>query len=97
MSFTVAGLLASHLGGETPPEATFVAKAFETVLGRPPSPEELDLSQKFIEQEQERFSDPEKPAWQQGGAAAEPKSPVLRAREDLVHALLNHNDFVTVR
>jgi hypothetical protein len=24
-------------------------------------------------------------------------SPVLRAREDLVHALLNHNDFVTIR
>jgi len=96
MSFTVAGLLAGHLGGAAPPAATFVEKAFEAVLGRPPSPEELDLSQKFIDQEQERFRDPEKPAWQ-GAAAAEAKSPVLRAREDLVHALLNHNDFVTVR
>ncbi len=68
MSFTVAGLMAGHLGGEAPPAATFVEKAFEAVLGRPPSPEELDLSQKFIEQEQERFRDPEKQAWQQGWA-----------------------------
>jgi len=97
MSFTVAALVAGHLGGEAPPAAAFVEKAFEAVLGRPPSSEELDLSQKFIEQEQERFRDPEKPAWQQGAAAAEAKSPILRAREDLVHALLNHNDFVTVR
>ena len=66
------------------------------VLGRPPSAEELGLSQKFMEQEQERFRDPEKPAWQQG-EARETTSPVLRARDDLVHALLNHNDFVTVR
>jgi hypothetical protein len=97
MSFAVAGLVAGHLGGEAPSAAAFVQRAFEAVLGRPPTPEELDLSQKFIEQEQERFRDPEKPAWQQGAAAADVKSPVLRAREDLVHALLNHNDFVTVR
>ena len=89
--------MAGHLGGEAPSAAAFVQRAFEAVLGRPPTPEELDLSQKFIEQEQERFRDPEKPAWQQGAAAADVKSPVLRAREDLVHALLNHNDFVTVR
>jgi hypothetical protein len=89
--------VAGHLGGETPKPAEFVEKAFEAVLGRPPSPEELDLSQKFVDQEQERFRDPEKPAWQQGAGSAETKSPVLRAREDLVHALLNHNDFVTVR
>ena len=97
MSFMVAGLVAGHLGGEAPPAAAFVEKAFEAVLGRPPSPEELDLSQKFIEQEQERFRDPEKPAWQKGKAANETQSPALRAREDLVHVLLNHNDFVTVR
>ena len=66
MSFAVAGLVAGHLGGEAPADATFVQKAFEAVLGRPPSAEEPDLSQKFIEQEQERFRDPEKPAfWQQ--------------------------------
>jgi len=97
LSFTVAGLVASHLGGESPPAATFVAKAFEAVLGRPPRAEELDLSEKFLDREEERFRDPENPAWQQGKPASETQSPTLRAREDLVHALLNHNDFVTVR
>ena len=58
--------------------------------------ETLSLSEKFLAQEEERFRGPEKPAWQ-GSAASETTSPVLRAREDLVHALLNHNDFVTIR
>jgi hypothetical protein len=36
----------------------------------------------------------------QSGAAGEVKpesDPHLRAREDLVHVLLNHTDFVTIR
>jgi Protein of unknown function (DUF1553) len=97
ISFTVAGLMAGHLGGEAPPVATFVTKAFEAILDRPPSSAELDLSEKYIEQEQQRFRDAKPPAPQKDAAAREPESPVLRAREDLVHALLNHNDFVTVR
>ncbi len=96
LSFTVAGLMAGHLGGASPPAAAFVARAFEAVLDRPPSAEELRLSQQYLEREEDRFRDPEKPAW---GSGADPaaSSPVLRARVDLVHALLNHNDFVTIR
>ena len=96
LSFAVAGLMAGHLGGASPPAAAFVARAFEAVLDRPPSAEELRLSQQYLEREEDRFRDPEKPAW---GSGADPaaSSPVLRARVDLVHALLNHNDFVTIR
>ena len=96
LSFTVAGLIASRLGGVSVTSAKFVTTAFEAVLGRPPSAEELGLSEKFLAQEEERFRGPEKPAWQ-GSPAGETTSPLLRAREDLVHALLNHNDFVTIR
>ncbi len=96
LSFTVAGLIAGRLGGVSMAPAKFVTRAFEAVLGRPPSEEELTLSEKFLAQEEKRFGGSEKPAWQ-GSAAGEITSPVVRAREDLVHALLNHNDFVTIR
>jgi hypothetical protein len=56
----------------------------------------MTLSKKFLAQEEERFRGTEKPAWQ-GSPVGETTSPLLRAREDLVHALLNHNDFVTIR
>ena len=96
LSFTVASLIAGRLGGVSAASAKFVTTAFEAVLGRPPLAEELNLSEKFLAQEEERFRGPEKLAWQ-GSAASETTSPPLRAREDLVHALLNHNDFVTIR
>ena len=92
----MAGLIAGRLGGASAASAKFVATAFEAVLGRPPSAEELSLSEKFLAQEEERFRGPEKPVWQDS-AAGETTSPLLRAREDLIHALLNHNDFVTIR
>jgi len=96
LSFTVAGLIAGRLGGVSATSAKFATTAFEAVLGRPPLAEELSLSEKFLAQEEQRFRGPEKPAWE-GSATSEATSPVLRAREDLVHALLNHNDFVTIR
>ena len=96
LSFTVAGLIAGRFGGVSTASAKFVATAFEAVLGRPPSAKELSLSEKFLVQEEERFRGPEKPVWQDS-ATGETTSHRLRAREDLVHALLNHNDFVTIR
>jgi hypothetical protein len=96
LSFTAASLMADHLGGQNPPAAAFVARAFESVLDRPPSAAELRLSEQFLEREEARFRDPEKPAWEKGKAAGT-TPPDLRARVDLVHALLNHNDFVTIR
>jgi len=96
LSFTVAERILGRLGGESSPTAAFVGNAFADVLGRPPTAPEFTLSQKFLEREEERFRDPAKSAWQGSDAGSTP-SPVLRARQDLVHALLNHNDFVTIR
>jgi hypothetical protein len=83
-------------------DAAFVSAAFEGVLCRPPTKAELAECLKFLAAQAERVatalptattraqrpsSDLEKPAG----------DPALRAREDLVLVLLNHNDFVTIR
>jgi hypothetical protein len=96
LSFMVAGRIADDLGGESPAATEFIAGAFGAILDRSPSAEELHLSEQFLEREEQQFRTAEKPAWQTS-AAQEATLPVLRARVDLVHALLNHNDFVTIR
>ncbi len=66
-------------------DGAFVRAAFETVLGNPPTAEEQTECEAALKE----LSD----------LAAREKKPdgVFRARANLVHALLNHNDFVTVR
>jgi mono/diheme cytochrome c family protein len=96
LSFNVADVITTRLGGEGPAPTAFVAGAFEAVLDRPPSDDELRLSQQYLARQEERFRSAEKQAVQSGAAQAS-TSPVLRARADLVHALLNHDDFVTTR
>jgi hypothetical protein len=79
---------------ETPDGAArnkaFVTAVFEQVLTRPPSADEAATCLRFLAKQ----SDVVKAA---AAAPAPVKDPESRAREDLVHALLNHNDFVTVR
>lgn len=74
----------------------FVTAAFEQVLGRPPTAAESDLAEAFLARQAKLFQE-------NGlkGAALTPDTPApdpaLRARENLVHVLFNHNDFVTIR
>lgn len=62
-----------------------VSLAFETILARNPTNEELVESRAFLEDMR---------ALLKGKGVADPE-PRVRAR--LVHALLNHNDFITIR
>jgi hypothetical protein len=81
-------------------EGAFVTSAFEQVLCRPPSEEELAACREFLAQQREQLADTQSLTGFAGAAAADvPPSddPALRARENLVHVLMNHNDFVTVR
>jgi hypothetical protein len=78
----------------------FVVYAFQTVLGRPPDDNELAESVNFLKRQAELFRDPAKLTVVQAGAAAaiKPAADALqRARENLVHVLLNHNEFVMIR
>jgi hypothetical protein len=94
----LARSLAARAGSDP---AAFATAAFERVLARPATNAELEASGQFLIEQERLFRENSKGA--AGGTAdlsdgTKPAAdPVVRARENLVHALMNHNDFVTVR
>jgi Protein of unknown function (DUF1553) len=97
---TLEEQITKRSGTATASDAKFIADAFEVVLDRPPSNAERTESLKFLREQEELFQDPKKLTPIQTGAAGDVKpesDPHLRAREDLVHVLVNHTDFVTIR
>ena len=101
MSFTQSRLLARKISDKVGDDsAQFVATAFERVLARAPSAQEESESLKFLEQQAQLLRDPTKLTRLKSGETGEvPASadPSLRARESLVHVLINRNEFVTIR
>ncbi|HEY7427096.1 MAG TPA: DUF1553 domain-containing protein, partial [Gemmataceae bacterium] len=86
--------------GDANRETAFLRAAFEQVLGRPPSAAELSASAAFLARQVAMFRQQETEiaaASKAAGADAPSSDPAVRARENFIHALLNHNDFVTVR
>ncbi|MCE9531366.1 MAG: DUF1549 and DUF1553 domain-containing protein, partial [Planctomycetes bacterium] len=77
----------------------FVRDAFERVLGRLPTDEERERCLAFLAKQAELYKTPGKLTPFPPGPATTPPStdPAQRAREDLIHVLFNHNDFVTIR
>ncbi|HYM11084.1 MAG TPA: DUF1553 domain-containing protein, partial [Bryobacterales bacterium] len=78
----------------------FVAAAFDRILNRDPSAEEIRASLEYLRSQAELYSDPSRLTPFGSGLRSRVKpsaDPAQRARESLVHVLLNHNDFVTVR
>ncbi len=92
--------IASRLCQRSETDGQFVLDAFQCVLGRRPSESEATLSIGFLSEQRELLSreeilpaggaDSGEPPWADSNAEA-------AARTWLVHALLNHNDFVTIR
>jgi hypothetical protein len=93
-----ARLLARDLRGQVGADpAAFVAAAFEQVLSRPPTAAETAECVAFLRQRGAQAPGGQ-PAGAAGADGRTPASdPALRARESLVHVLLNHHEFVTVR
>ena len=82
------------------PQSAFLRSAFLQVLSRPPSDQELAACLQFLTEQTATLTDTSKLTTFAGGVA--PKvdpatNPFQRALENLVHVLMNHNDFVTVR
>jgi hypothetical protein len=77
----------------------FVRAAFEQVLTRRPTPDEERACLAFLERHAVLVQDRGLPAFPGGdvGTQRPAADPVQRARENLVHVLLNHHDFVTIR
>jgi hypothetical protein len=98
----LAKKLSESLGNVAAGEAPrrFVADAFVRILCRQPSDAELATCLEFLTQQAAKLADAKSlTSFSAGPAASVPPSgdPAQRARENLVHVLLNHNDFVTVR
>jgi hypothetical protein len=74
-------------GGEA--NSRFTRLAFLQVLNREPLAVEMAASENFLREQTSRLTPVD------GSVCA--FEPATRARENLVHALMNHNDFITVR
>lgn len=97
LSTAMARVIAAGIPGTG---TAFVDAAFRRILGRAPSAEESRESAAYLLGQVELYRDPARlTAFKTGPAATvKPSSdPEQRARESLVHVLLNHNDFVTIR
>lgn len=94
-------LLAAQLSEQTAGqgEADFVLAAFEQVLCRRPSEAEAAECLAFLQRQRVLLAEPAQLTLTATGTAPQIKAsgdPAQRARENLVHVLLNHHDFVTI-
>lgn len=100
VSLTSARELAAQIYERHPAAAGFINAAFEIILGRPPSTKEVARATSFLKDQAKLLSDTTGltafGASSKGQREAS-KDPAMRARENLVHVLFNHNDFVTIR
>ena len=101
MSFTQSRLLARKISTKVGNnEQEFVLAAFKRVLARVPSADEEIESLKFLKQQTQLLKDSTKLTKFKSGDVSEVPAagnPSLRARESLVHVLINRNEFVTIR
>jgi hypothetical protein len=96
----LAGKLTKELGDHDTDTDAFLTAAFEQVLGRLPTEDERAACRDYLRAERDAVSDPSKLS-PFGGPATCPvppsSDPSQRARENLIHVLINHDDFVTIR
>jgi hypothetical protein len=96
----LASKLTQQVGSAADPRQAFVKAAFEQVLSRSPSDQELATCEQFLTEQAVLLNGTTKlTAFSAGDAIAVPAStdPNQRARENLALVLINHNDFVTIR
>jgi hypothetical protein len=97
LALSQARLLARRLAQ---PDVDFLTAGFEQVLGRPPTAEERGRCERFLREQAALLREPARlAAFPPAPDAVVPPAadPAQRAREDLIHVLFNHNDFVTIR
>ena len=94
-----ARIIAEQLSDTVATGDAFVSVAFETVLARSPSKGELARCQKFLQEHGVLLANDDSEKFVGNGTAkrAPATATDARARENLIHVLLLHNDFVTVR
>lgn len=88
-------LLARRIQADS--EEAFVVAAFEQVLSRPPSEQEMTLCRTFLDRQTALFQKNSAPPAKGEATIAPAADPVLRARESLVRVLFSHDDFISQR
>jgi hypothetical protein len=103
LSLTHARKIARELNSEEgilDNDEAFVTAAFERILTRPPTSAERERCLTFLKDHPQQFAgEVEQRKFPATSVAqlAPSTDPRLRARENLVHVLFSHNDFVTIR
>jgi Protein of unknown function (DUF1553)/Protein of unknown function (DUF1549) len=100
LTLAMGRTLAGNLVKESAEPDAFIFAAFEQVLSRPPTDAETAECRKFLTEQAALLSDPQKLLAFSAGPASQvapSPDPAQRARENLVHVLMNHTDFVTMR
>lgn len=90
-----ARLLARSLDAKSPAE--FATAAFERILSRAPTAAESEECVKFLADQERTFRDTKATGQLTSDGSTPAPEPALRARENLVHVLINHHEFVTIR
>ena len=99
-SRVLARSLTDEVGAGQEFDDAFLTAAFEQILCRPPSDDERAACREFLASQAEQLAAPDTLTAAVNGAdvpVAASADAGQRARENLVHVLMNHNDFVTVR
>jgi len=101
LSLEQARRIARKLNATCADATPFIRSAFETVLSRPCTDDELNTCLSFLNEQQTFFAASGQLLQVVAASNEDVGRPAadqqLRARENLVHVLLNHNDFVTIR
>ncbi|MEO2046171.1 MAG: DUF1549 domain-containing protein [Pirellulales bacterium] len=96
----LAKMLWEEVGSDEQAQPQFIEVAYRQILSRGPAEEEVSMCLEFLGSQTGVLSKTDTLTTFKGGDEAVVKpaaDPEQRARENLVHVLMNHNDFVTVR
>ena len=97
----LAAQLSQQVGQQNDPATSqaFIQAAFEQILTQAPTPAEQAACQRFLQSNTDLVQTTQPAVFPAGGQSQRPPStvPHQRARENLVHVLLSHNLFVTIR
>ena len=97
LSLTHARILARSIAAKTSDPDAFTASAFEHVLSRRPTPMESKECADFLVEQMDRYQSAKLTGGNVADGSQPSNDPAQRARENLVHALMNHHEFVTIR
>jgi Protein of unknown function (DUF1553)/Protein of unknown function (DUF1549)/Planctomycete cytochrome C len=92
------GPVAAGPGDATAQQTAFIAAAFEQLLTRQPTKQEVSVCHIFLQRQAELVRKAKAlPPDSADGSVPPATDPDMRARESLLRVLFNHDDFVTVR